>query len=95
MDTGDLSPGVNRFGREGNHSLPLRADFNHAPRHTSTSPYIIMTWCFMNRDNFAFTPAVFPVVRETIFPKVVMSDVLSRCAFMTAAALHEGNYTEL
>jgi hypothetical protein len=45
---GDLSPGVNRPGREADHSPPTSAEVKNKWIYTSTPPYAFMSWCLIN-----------------------------------------------
>jgi hypothetical protein len=47
MNTGALSPGIKRPGRETVHSPPSSAKINNAWSHTSTLPYSVMAWCLI------------------------------------------------
>jgi hypothetical protein len=49
------SEGINRPGREANHSPPSSAEVKNARNYTSTPPYVFMAWCSIkHRDNFTF-----------------------------------------
>jgi hypothetical protein len=48
-----LSRGVNRTGREADHSPPSSAEFKNAWSYVSIPPYVFMAWClFKHRANF-------------------------------------------
>jgi hypothetical protein len=56
LGTAFISSGVERPGREADHSLPSSAAIKNTWSCTSTPPYIYMAWCLVyHRDNFAFT----------------------------------------
>jgi len=56
MDTGGLSMGVKRPGRESNSSPQSSAKCKNAWSYTSTFPYVFMTWCLVkHRNSFIFT----------------------------------------
>jgi hypothetical protein len=42
---GDLSLGIKRSVREGDHSPPASAEVRNAWSHASTHPYVFMAWC--------------------------------------------------
>jgi hypothetical protein len=55
-DTGSLSVGIKRPGREAYHSSPSSAEVNNTWRYTSTPQYVFMAWCLVkHRDKFIFT----------------------------------------
>jgi hypothetical protein len=53
---GALSSAVKQPGREAYHTPPSGAEVKNAWKYTSTSPNVIMSWCFVkNRANISFT----------------------------------------
>jgi hypothetical protein len=53
--TGTFSLGVNRPGREADHSPPSSAEVKDAWSYTSTPQYVFMAWCLVkHRNNFTF-----------------------------------------
>jgi len=58
----DPSPGVERLGRESDHSLPSIAEVKNAWNCTSSHPYTFMAWGVVkHRDNSTFTVPLFYV----------------------------------
>jgi hypothetical protein len=56
MGTRGSFPGVQRPGREADHSPPSSAEVKNAWSYTSTLQYAFMAWCLVkHRDNFSFT----------------------------------------
>jgi hypothetical protein len=54
-----LSLGVERPGREADHSFPSRAEVKNEWSYTSTPQYVFMAWCLVkHRDNLALTSLV-------------------------------------
>jgi len=50
---GAASLGLERPGREADHSPPSRAEIKNACSYTSTPQYVFMAWCLIkHRDNF-------------------------------------------
>jgi hypothetical protein len=56
IDTGTLSPGIKRPGREADYSPPSSTGVKNAWTYTSTPPYVFMAWHLVKyRHNFTFT----------------------------------------
>jgi hypothetical protein len=52
---GTLPLGVERLGREADHSPPSSAEVKNAWNYTSTPQYIFMAWCLVKHRDFSFT----------------------------------------
>jgi hypothetical protein len=54
MDTGVVTSGVKRLGRETNDSPPCIAEPKNAWSYTSTHPYVCMAWCSIKLQGLYF-----------------------------------------
>jgi hypothetical protein len=48
MDTGDISMGIKRPGRETDHSSPYSAEFKNMYKYIST-PHVYIGWCLVKQ----------------------------------------------
>jgi len=65
MDTGFLSPGIKRPGREADHSPSSSAEFTNTWIYISTSQYDLTARCLVkHRHNFIFTFTFTEVIKQ-------------------------------